>query len=192
MRKIISVIWALFAQINSFAAVNNQHNVIKRVVDNPVGTQRRQRFSARAKVRLEFSFKAKLLDPLIWSIFSLNAEHDLPNKLSTPSTPHRLLPPISSSASGSLEQWASREKLAVVQSAGMKQPNTQQLRALRLSALARDNKVVNAIRTSITSAPDALVKELMDVHGWPAHEALCAVQQLQRGVLDDMTEQASA
>ena len=80
----------------------------------------------------------------------------------------------------------------MVQSAGMKQPNTQQLRALRLSALARDNKVVNAIRTSITSAPDALVKELMDVHGWPAHEALCAVQQLQRGVLDEMTEQASA
>ena len=74
----------------------------------------------------------------------------------------------------------------------MKQPNTQQLRALRLSALARDNKVVNAIHTSITSAPDALVKELMDVHGWPAHEALCAVQQLRRGVLDDMTEQASA
>ena len=67
----------------------------------------------------------------------------------------------------------------------MKQPNTQQLRALRLSALARDNKVVNAIRTSITSAPDALVKELMDVHGWSAHEALCAVQQLQRGVLDE-------
>ena len=120
MRKIISVIWTLFAQINSFAAVNNQHNVIKRVVDNPVGTQRRQRFSARSKVRLEFSFKAKLLDPLIWSIFSLNAKHDLPNKLSTPSTPHRLLPPISSSASGSLEHWASREKLAVVQSAGMK------------------------------------------------------------------------
>ena len=74
----------------------------------------------------------------------------------------------------------------------MKQPNTQQLRALRLSALARDNKVVNAIRTSITSAPDALVKELMDVHGWSAHEVLGAVQQLQLGVLDDMTEQASA
>ena len=86
----------------------------------------------------------------------------------------------------------SQGKPAVVQSAAMKQPNTQQLRALRLSALARDNKVVNAIRTSITSAPDALVKELMDVHGWPAHEALCAVQQRQRVVLDDMTEQASA
>ena len=69
----------------------------------------------------------------------------------------------------------------------MKQPNTQQLRALRLSALARDNKVVNAIRSSITQAPDALVKELMDVHGWPAHEALCAVQQLQQDVLDDTT-----
>ena len=80
----------------------------------------------------------------------------------------------------------------------MKQPNTQQLRALRLSALARDNKVVNAIRSSITQAPDALVKELMDVHGWPAHEALCAVQQLQQlqqlqqDVLEDTTKQVSA
>ena len=74
----------------------------------------------------------------------------------------------------------------------MKQANTQRLLALRLSALARDNKVVNSIRSMITQAPDALVKELMDVHGWPAHEALCAVQQLQQDVLDDMTEQASA
>ena len=48
------------------------------------------------------------------------------------------------------------------------------------------------LRSSITQAPDALVKELMDVHGWPAHEALCAVQQLQQDVLDDTTEQASA
>ena len=47
----------------------------------------------------------------------------------------------------------------------MKQPNTQRLRALRLSALARDNKVVNAIRSSITQAPDALVKELMEFMG---------------------------
>ena len=46
------------------------------------------------------------------------------------------------------------------------------------------------LRSSITEAPDALVKELMDVHGWPAHEALCAVQQLQQDVLDDTTEQA--
>ena len=74
----------------------------------------------------------------------------------------------------------------------MKQPNTQRLRALRLSALARDNKVVDAIRSSITQAPDALVRELMDVHGWPAHEALCALQQLQQEVLDDTTQQASA
>ena len=78
----------------------------------------------------------------------------------------------------------------MVQSAVIKQPNTQQLRALRLSALARDNKVVNAIRSSITQAPDALVKELMVmvVYGWPAHEALCAVQQHQQDVLDDKTE----
>ena len=91
-----------------------------------------------------------------------------------------------------MRQLATGAKPAVVQSAVMKQPNTQQLRALRLSALARDNKVVNAIRSSITQAPDALVKELMDVHGWPAHEALCAVQQLQQDVLDDTTEQVSA
>ena len=74
----------------------------------------------------------------------------------------------------------------------MKQPNTQRLRALRLSALARDNKVVDAMRSSITQAPDALVRELMDVHGWPAHEALCAVQQLQQEVLDDTAQKASA
>ena len=74
----------------------------------------------------------------------------------------------------------------------MKQPSTQRLQALRLSALARDNQVVDAIRSSITQAPDALVKELMDVHGWPAHEALCAVQQLQQAVIDDTTEQVSA
>ena len=74
----------------------------------------------------------------------------------------------------------------------MKQPSIQRLRAFRLSALARDNKVVNAIRSSISQAPDALVKELMDVHGWPAHEALGAVQQLQQDVLDDTNEQASA
>ena len=73
----------------------------------------------------------------------------------------------------------------------MKQPSTQQLRALRLSALARDNKVVNAIRSSITQVPDALVKELMDVHRWPAHVALCAFQKLQQDVLDDTTEQVS-
>ena len=74
----------------------------------------------------------------------------------------------------------------------MKQLNTQRLRALRLAALARDNNVVNAIRSSISQAPDALVKELMDVHGWPAHEALGAVEQLQQDVLDDTNEQASA
>ena len=74
----------------------------------------------------------------------------------------------------------------------MKQPNTQRLQALRLAALARDNKVVDAIRSSITESPDALVKELMDVHGCPAHEALIAVQQLRQDVLDDTTEKVSA
>ena len=69
---------------------------------------------------------------------------------------------------------------------------TRQEALEKWNALARDNKVVNAIRCSITQAPDALVKELMDVHGWPAHEALCAVQQLQQDVLDDTTAQVSA
>ena len=81
---------------------------------------------------------------------------------------------------------------AVVESAFVKQPNTQRLQALRLAALARDNKIVNAIRSSITESSDALVDDLMDVHGWPAHEALCAVQQLQQDVLDDTTEHISA
>ena len=74
----------------------------------------------------------------------------------------------------------------------MEQPNQQQLRSLRLTALARDNQVVAGLNASITETPDSLVKELMDTHGWPAHEALAAVQQLQEKALKDTSEQAAA
>ena len=67
----------------------------------------------------------------------------------------------------------------------MELPNSQQLRALRLTALARENAVVNTILEAITQAPDALIKQLMDVHGWAAHEALHAVEQLQREMLEE-------
>ena len=81
---------------------------------------------------------------------------------------------------------------ANVQTAPMEQPNQQQLRSLRLTALARDNQVVADLNASIAETPDSLVKELMDTHGWPAHEALSAVQQLQEKALKDTSEQAAA
>ena len=73
----------------------------------------------------------------------------------------------------------------------MIQPNTQQLRSLRLSALARDHTEVADIKASISDGPDNLVRELMETHGWPAHEALCAVQQLQEEALQDTADQAA-
>ena len=81
---------------------------------------------------------------------------------------------------------------ANVQTAQMEQPNQQQLRSLRLTALARDNQLVAELNASIAETPDSLVKELMDTHGWPAHEALSAVQQLQEKALQDTSEQAAA
>ena len=81
---------------------------------------------------------------------------------------------------------------ANVQTAPMEQPNQQQLRSLRLTALARDNQVVAELNASIAETPDSLVKELMDTHGWPAHEALSAVQQLQEKALKDTSDQAAA
>jgi len=45
---------------------------------------------------------------------------------------------------------------------------------------------------AISDGPDNLVKELMEPHGWPAHEALSAVQQLQEKALQDTSEQAAA
>ena len=73
----------------------------------------------------------------------------------------------------------------------MKQPNVQTLRSLRLSALARDDRVIAELNARITNSPDYLVEELMKRHGWPAHEALCAVQQLQKQALLDISNQAA-
>lgn len=74
----------------------------------------------------------------------------------------------------------------------MNQPTTQQLLGLRLDALARDHQDVAAMRACIQGTPDSLVKELMDMHGWPAHEALAAVEQLQAKALHSTAEQAAA
>jgi hypothetical protein len=79
-----------------------------------------------------------------------------------------------------------------VQNAVMNPPSTQQLRSLRLSALARDHQVVADIQASISDGPDTLVRELMDTHGWPAHEALSAVQGLQEKALQDINKQNAA
>ena len=79
-----------------------------------------------------------------------------------------------------------------MQTARMKQPSLQQLRSLRLTALARDHQAVAALNASIEETPSSLVKELMDTHGWPAHEALSAVQQLQEKALRDTSDQAAA
>ena len=73
----------------------------------------------------------------------------------------------------------------------MKQPNVQTLRSLRLSALARDDRVIADLNARITNSPDYLVEELMKRHGWPAHEALCAVQQLQEKALLDISDRAA-
>ena len=74
----------------------------------------------------------------------------------------------------------------------MKQPTLVQLRSFRLKALARDHHVVAAMNASISETPDSLVKELMDTHGWPAHEALSAVKGLQEQALRNTSEQEVA
>ena len=74
----------------------------------------------------------------------------------------------------------------------MKQPSVQQLRSLRLLALARDNRAVAELNARISHSPDYLVEELMHRHGWAAHEALCAVQQLQEEALRGTSEQTAA
>ena len=81
---------------------------------------------------------------------------------------------------------------ADMQSAGMNQPTARQLRSLRLAALARDDRAVAELNARISNSPDYLVEELMNRHGWAAHEALCAVQQLQEEALEDTTAQAAA
>ena len=79
-----------------------------------------------------------------------------------------------------------------MQSAGMKQINVQQLRSLRLLALARDDRAVAELNSRISNSPDYLVEELMNRHGWAAHEALCAGQQLQEEALRSTSDQQTA
>lgn len=79
---------------------------------------------------------------------------------------------------------------SILHSAVMKQPNVKELRSLRLSALARDNRAIAELNARISNSPDYLVEELMDQHGWPAHEAICAVQQLQEEALRHTSDQA--
>ncbi|UPM51216.1 hypothetical protein MY494_05520 [Synechococcus sp. A10-1-5-1] len=74
----------------------------------------------------------------------------------------------------------------------MEHPNAHQLRSLRLDALARDHRVVSDLNDGIANGPDALVMELMDNHGWPAHEALDAVQRLQEKALRGTSQQTAA
>ncbi|WP_413323500.1 hypothetical protein [Synechococcus sp. MIT S9503] len=82
--------------------------------------------------------------------------------------------------------------LTNLQSGSMNHPTVFQLRSLRLDALAREHHVVAELNASIAETPDSLVKELMDTHGWPAHEALSAVKQLQERALKDTSEQEAA
>ena len=85
-----------------------------------------------------------------------------------------------------------RHRATNVQSVGMKQPNARQLRSLRLSALARDNRAVAELNARISNSPDYLVEELMKRHGWPAHEAICAVQQLQEKAFQETADHSAA
>ena len=79
-----------------------------------------------------------------------------------------------------------------MQNIAMNQPSIQKLRSLRLDALARDDRAVADLNARISNSPDYLVEELMNNHGWPAHEALCAVKQLLEKVLRNTSEQAAA
>ena len=74
----------------------------------------------------------------------------------------------------------------------MNHPTVFQLRSLRLDALAREHHVVAELNSSISDTPDSLVRDLMDTHGWPAHEALSAVKQLQEKALKDTSDQEAA
>ena len=82
-------------------------------------------------------------------------------------------------------------RMAILHSAGMKQPNVKQLRSLRLSALARDDRAIAELNARISNSPDYLVEELMNQHGWTAHEAICAVQQLHESALRQISEQSN-
>ena len=58
------------------------------------------------------------------------------------------------------------------------------------SDLARDHRRIAELNARISNSPDYLVEELMNRHGWPAHEAICAVQQLQETALRQTSDQA--
>jgi len=83
-------------------------------------------------------------------------------------------------------------ELPNLQSRLMNHPTVFQLRSLRLDALAREHHVVAELNASISDTPDSLVRELMNTHGWPAHEALSAVKQLQQKALKDTSDQEAA
>ena len=83
-------------------------------------------------------------------------------------------------------------ELPNLQSGLMNHPTVFQLQSLRLDALAREHHVVAELNASISDTPDSLVRELMDTHGWPAHEALSAVKQLQEKALKDTSDQEAA
>ena len=74
----------------------------------------------------------------------------------------------------------------------MKQTNTRQLLSLRLFALAREDSYVAELNARIANSPDYLVGELMHHYGWAAHEAICAVQQLQEQAFQDTADQLLA
>ncbi|WP_226423620.1 hypothetical protein [Synechococcus sp. HB1133] len=48
------------------------------------------------------------------------------------------------------------------------------------------------LNARISNSPDYLVEELMNRHGWPAHEAICAVQQLQEKALQETADHSAA
>ena len=74
----------------------------------------------------------------------------------------------------------------------MKELNIQKLVALRLTALARDERAIAELIARISNSPDYLVEELMEHHGWEAEEAICAVRQLQKKILREDGYQAVA
>lgn len=74
----------------------------------------------------------------------------------------------------------------------MKQLTARQLHSLRLFALAREDSYVAELNAQIVNSPDYLVGELMHRYGWPAHEAISAVQQLQEQAFQESADPLSA
>ena len=71
----------------------------------------------------------------------------------------------------------------------MKQSNVKQFRLLRLSALGRDDRGIAELYAGISNSPDCLVDALINRHGAPAHEAICAVLKQNETALRQTTEQ---